>query len=193
MAQKGRKKELLDRLLREEIAEVVLTMIKEDQALSMEEVARRCGVAKGTLYNYFANKDDLLDHVHQVFIQPLIESNQTILNGEGGALQRLHCFIEKVYQVHEEISVYMRFVWRQRSAEHIFNERFELAIHPLADLCRHGSQAGELIPAEPYVMAELIFGAVIGPLNSLAYREDAAYDLDAMKRDVHVLIDRLAV
>ena len=39
----SRKKELLDQLLREEIVDVVLQLIKLDQPVTMDEVARKCG------------------------------------------------------------------------------------------------------------------------------------------------------
>lgn len=40
--------------------------------LTMSRIARQTGIAKGTLYNYFANKEDLLKSACECFGQPLL-------------------------------------------------------------------------------------------------------------------------
>lgn len=47
--------------------------IAESEALdlTMQDIAEHCGVAKGTLYNYFSSKEDLLLAVVQDAVQPL--------------------------------------------------------------------------------------------------------------------------
>lgn len=189
----GRKKKLLDQLLRDEIVGVVLELIKDDQPVTMDEVARGCGVAKGTLYNYFQNKDDLIDHVHQVVLAPLLESNESILKGEGRPVTRLIDFVDNAYRVHEDVCIYFQFVRRKKSAEEVLLERIELILHPLAHLCREGIEEGEFISVDPYVMAEMLFGVIIGPLTSLPYRSDADHDLQRMKEDVKSLLKRIVI
>ena len=189
----SRKKELLDQLLKDEIVGIVLQLIKLDQPVTMDEVARKCGVAKGTLYNYFQNKDDLMDHVHQVVLAPIMESHQRILGGEGRPLDRLNGFIEDAYHVHDEVCDYFQFVRRKKSAEVVLQERTELILHPLVHLCREGIAAGEFVAIDPFIMAEMLFGTIIGPLISLPYRTDSEHDLQQMKQDVKTLINKIVV
>ncbi len=57
------------KLLLEHIAQYIST--SDVSELTMQDIAEYCGVAKGTLYNYFSNKEDLLLAVIQDAIQPL--------------------------------------------------------------------------------------------------------------------------
>jgi AcrR family transcriptional regulator len=67
--------------LRQERAELILDVVEEALAekgyheLSMDEVAARAGVAKGTLYQHFASKDDL---IFALFERNLAALEQTV-------------------------------------------------------------------------------------------------------------------
>lgn len=186
-----KKKDLLDQLLRNEIVQVILAMIQESTPITMDEVARQCGVSKGTLYNYFQNKEELLDHVHQVIVEPLIESNRQILESSGDPLTRLLNFIDSVFATHESISTYFHFVWQNKTAEMVYRERVELLMHPLAKVCQEGIDNGEFINIDPYILAEMIYGTAIGTLTTLNYRDAVVVDREKMLQDVKKLINKL--
>jgi len=186
-----KKKDLLDQLLRNEIVQVILAMIQESTPITMDEVARQCGVSKGTLYNYFQNKEELLDHVHQVIVEPLIESNRQILESSGDPLTRLLNFIDSVFATHESISTYFQFVWQNKTAEMVYRERVELLMHPLAKVCQEGIDNGEFINIDPYILAEMIYGTAIGTLTTLNYRDAVVVDREKMLQDVKKLINKL--
>lgn len=57
------------KLLLEHIAQYIST--SDVSELTMQDIAEHCGVAKGTLYNYFSNKEDLLLAVVQDAVEPL--------------------------------------------------------------------------------------------------------------------------
>lgn len=185
-----KKKELLDQLLRKEIVQVILAMIHADTPITMDEVARQCGVSKGTLYNYFQNKDELLDHVHQAILDPLLESHRQIFESPEGPLTRLLNFIDSVFATHESISTYFQFVWQNKTAEKVYRERVELLMHPLAKVCQEGIDTGEFINVDPYILAEMIYGTAIGTLTTLNYR-DVVVDREKMLQDVKNLINKI--
>ncbi len=60
-------------LMKEGIYEAAVAVLIRDglEATTMERVAEEAGVAKGSLYNYFENKTDLLEFVHERTIEPL--------------------------------------------------------------------------------------------------------------------------
>ena len=60
MKKVSKRKELMERMIKQDVVNTVLDLIQEDRQVTMDEVALRCGVAKGTLYNYFKNKKDLI-------------------------------------------------------------------------------------------------------------------------------------
>lgn len=56
---------------REQIVSAAITLIDECgmQAVSTKEIARRLGISEGTIFNYFAKKDDLLEAALDQFSQ----------------------------------------------------------------------------------------------------------------------------
>ena len=78
MAAVSKKKQWVDNLVKDEIVKTVLTLIKNEQPVTMDEIARQSSVAKGTLYNYFKNKKALMQYVHQTVLAPIRDANKTI-------------------------------------------------------------------------------------------------------------------
>lgn len=190
MATIRKKKQLLDQLLRNEIVQVILSMIRENTPITMDEVAQQCGVSKGTLYNYFQNKEELLEHVHKAVLEPLLESNQKIFESPADPLTRLLDYIDSVFATHESISTYFHFVWRNKTAEQVYRDRVDVLMHPLAKLCREGIESGQFIKVDPYILAEMIYGTAIGTLITGTYR-DMVIDRESIRQDVKKLVNKL--
>jgi AcrR family transcriptional regulator len=58
-------------------------------AARLEEVAKRAGVSKGTLYLYFSSKEDLLKALVQSAIVPELENVEALVAGHGGTRREL--------------------------------------------------------------------------------------------------------
>lgn len=56
---------------------------------TMEDVATQAGLGKGTLYLYFASKEDLLKEILSTGLESLYEGFQTIAERPGSARERL--------------------------------------------------------------------------------------------------------
>ncbi len=191
MAGIRKKKKLLDQLLRREIVQVILTLIQERTPITMDEVAHRCGVSKGTLYNYFQNKEELLDHVHQAILEPILSAHRKIFTSKGEPLDRLYGFVESVFATHESIATYFRFVWENKTAEEVYRERVNALMHPLAGICREGIESGKFIDVDPYILAEIIYGASIGTLTTLNYRDDGHVNRQKILQDIKKVLSRI--
>lgn len=189
----SKKKELLDNLLKTDIVNTVMELVKTEQTVTMEEVARRCGVAKGTLYNYFDSKDSLLAHVHNVVIAPIMASNMHIFSDEGPVLDRLRDLINAIFSINDDVYSYFVFMQQIRTAADELEERFKIAIVPMAKLCEDGIKEGVLPDADPYILAEMIFGVLIAPLKSLRFRKDYQPDYEKMKADIFKILGRIII
>ncbi len=70
-------------------------------ATRLEDVAARAGVTKGTMYLYFASKEDLFQAVVREFVVPTIEHIEAAVAGPGLASERIErvvaVWVEKVY------------------------------------------------------------------------------------------------
>ena len=75
-----KRKEAVDALVKEDICKAVSRILAEGkpQALTMELVAQEAGMAKGTLYNYFKNKAELIAYVVLSYGRPYEEESEQI-------------------------------------------------------------------------------------------------------------------
>ncbi len=83
----------------EELIDAALAVFGERgfRAASLDEVARRAGVSKGTVYLYFASKDDLFRAVVERKIVVLLEEGEAILAGhEGSATELLGLVVRRM-------------------------------------------------------------------------------------------------
>lgn|GEM_PF-1295673 len=191
MKKPSKKKELMDRLIKEEVVNTVLELIQEDDAITMDAVALRCGVAKGTLYNYFNNKKDLLTYVHNQVILPIKTNCSTLFDAAISPEEKINTFVDRVFAFQQSYPLYFRFIQSQRSAAEALEERMTLTILPLVKVCEAGIAEKKFINVDPYVMAAMVFGTVIGTMESLAHRSEPVQNIENLKKDVHCLLDRL--
>ncbi len=149
-------------LMKEGIYEAAVAVLVRDglEAMTMERVAEEAGVAKGSLYNYFENKTDLLEFVHERTIEPLRQQAQETVRADFPAEEKLGQFI----------SMCFRYMGARRGLFHfLFNEH---AIHKfigkpkgeggqhLAMIVRQGIQEGVFRPVDPDFYGTLLFGAI---------------------------------
>ncbi|MCP3940296.1 MAG: TetR/AcrR family transcriptional regulator [Desulfobacteraceae bacterium] len=186
-----RKKELVDNLIKDEIVKTVLTLVQKEHAITMDEIAKQCGIAKGTLYNYFANKEELLNYVHDAVILPMQQTHNAIFESPKDPLDKLHEFIEAVFNVREDVYLYFHFVQDKKTVGDAINERHNFMIRPLVKLCSQGIQKGNFIDVDPYVLAEMIYGTVVGPVKFMLPRCAQKHDRKKIKTDIICLIDKI--
>lgn len=191
MSKISRKKELLDNMLREEIATTVMELISQEKPVTMDLIAAKCEVAKGTLYNYFKNKKELIDYVHKTIIIPKIEQDLNIFQSEKSPTTKLHEFVDSVFGLQEVYPRYFQFLESQRTQGEADREKFKLVINPLIRLCEEGIQTGEFVDLDAFVMGSMIFGTVIGPLQMINSGQENTQDMERIKQNIVRLLDRI--
>jgi hypothetical protein len=98
--------------------------------------------------------------------------------------------VDNVFNFQKEYPLYFKFIQNQRSAADAVTERMDVIIIPLVNVCREGMLQGQFMDADPYVMAAMIFGTVVGPLESLSYREEPLQDLEKLKQEIVRFLDK---
>jgi len=180
----------MNRLLKDQVVKTVLAMIQEGTPITMDKVAARCGVSKGTLYNYFKNKTDLLNTVHETVIIPIKKESGKIFKKDIPPMEKIYAFADNVFNFQKEYPLYFKYIQTQRSAAAAVTERMEAIIMPLVNVCREGTRLGRFKDVDPYVMAAMIFGTLVGPLESLTYREEPLRDLEKLKQEIVRFLDK---
>lgn len=91
----SRRRQQTDSTMREAICAGALAVLNEHSlaGATMDKIAAATGVAKGSLYNYFESKDELLMFVYEKRLQPLREANRKIAAGEMAAVQKIEAVI----------------------------------------------------------------------------------------------------
>lgn len=83
---------------REEIVEAarVLFLHKGYDSTTMKDIMTHLGIAKGTIYHYFASKEELLEAVLDFMVAGMLNKMHILLQSStGDALSRMRFFIER--------------------------------------------------------------------------------------------------
>ena len=129
-------------------------------------IARRAGVADGTIYLYFRNKEDLLLSLFERAMDRFIAEGRTGLESAGSALQRLRLIIE----------LHLRLVGADRDLAIITQVELRHSLHfmdqisrakvgeylgVLAEVVEQGQDEGHFRPeVDPVFAAKAIFGVL---------------------------------
>lgn len=132
----------------------------------VSDIAREAGVADGTIYLYFKNKDDLLINLFEDRMEHIIAEFRAQTSGLETAVQRLRRFITLHLQMvadkprlAEVLTVELRqsskFMREYKAPK--FREYLDL----LGEIIEHGQRTGALDPGiDPNLVGRVIFGAL---------------------------------
>lgn len=160
-------------------------------ATSMEEVASAAGISKGSLYDYFRNKEDLFFGVFEWFQQLVMQTSMERMGGHDGAWDRILTFADaSIGALTEHVELYpvSLEVWAA-AAKPGTRKRFSAAMKnlysqyraELAHLLREAQAQGEV---RQDVDIEATAGVLIGAVDNLAlhYWLDKSFDPQAWCR-----------
>jgi len=84
-------KAVLDELMQEKICKAATEVIIEYgiEKITMDKVAEAAGVAKGTIYNYFKDKNQLLSTIGAIVFNPIFEHISKLTDSDSEALFKL--------------------------------------------------------------------------------------------------------
>jgi AcrR family transcriptional regulator len=135
---------------------------------SIEDIARRLGILKGSLYYYISSKEDLLFRI----VSEVHAESQAILDGSFdepglGALERIALYVRRqaIFNVRNvnRISVYYREVDRLSEDRRQEMRRQRRAQHAkVTELLEQGQRAGEVDPAiNPLLASHCVFATLV--------------------------------
>ncbi|NQS97644.1 MAG: TetR/AcrR family transcriptional regulator [candidate division Zixibacteria bacterium] len=133
---------------------------------SLEEIAARCELAKGTIYYYFENKEKLLNSVVESALDEII---QNIV--EAGRMENTRASIKRLFEViltlfKRDRDIFFIFFRERRKfesgvfslADKTIGGRFETIIRKLGDIFRLGVERGEIKDYDPLILARIFVG-----------------------------------
>lgn len=173
---------------RGEILRVALELFsrKGYAGTTMAEIATASGLAVGTLYKFFKDKNDLYQALLAETVHDFESRLIAVLKGEGAPIQRLERFIDVGSQLFVEHLPMTRVYFSQTAAAFLFasagleDESFlsyRRIVQSVSDVCAEAVQRGELVDIPPKVLALGLEGVHNGFLAALV-REPGSYTPD---------------
>lgn len=158
----------------EEITAAALELFSERgyAATRLEDVAARAGVSKGTLYLYFANKEELFKAVlREGFISPLAEMRETAQRHEGPTFELIEMLVRGWWQ-HigaTRLSAIPKLVIAEaRNFPELARFYVDEVVRPgraaITDILRRGIERGEFREVDPEIAGRLL----VAPLFMVA-------------------------
>lgn len=138
---------------------------------SMDEIAARVGIAKGTIYTHFPGKEDLVIAIFRRNLQTFIEGIDAVTEAETAPRARLEALIQFIYtglyskQAHLLSSMYNGVDMRRMMVEKsgCMSDLWESVVSRVTKLLEEGKAVGELNPAIPTKVMLFSFFSLFSP------------------------------
>lgn len=132
-------------------------------AATMQEIAKEAGVAKGTIYLYFRDRDELVEKTFETAITQLHERIDRALQQKVPFAEKLRAVIAaklEFFGAHREFfRLYLSLRMpegspqRQRRQKRTCQPQYRARIQQTADVLREAMDAGEIRRTDPYRLA----------------------------------------
>ena len=150
-------------------------------ALTMDKVAQKAGIAKGTVYLYFKDKDDLLEKVLSSGFEKMFERIKIRVGNESGAFNKLKSLInENIRHIYENRYFFktifldeVNVVFLKKKSKESYNLRRKRYTDYIAGIIKSGIESGEFrkdlnYSKSAYMLVSLIkTGAIYNFLNGM--------------------------
>lgn len=136
----------------------------------MDDIAEHAGVAKGTLYRYYRDKEHLYLALTIHGIQCLYEECHGQVVGPGDPDQKLRAFITAIVRFYEQYPYFLELIQRietSGSSESVtaLQDIRTQWYHLIADLIAQINSAGQLVTRDPDLAALALMGIIRGILR----------------------------
>jgi len=166
---KQERKKVLEAFTRQSILDAAVGLLTREgiQGLTMDRVAMDAGVAKGTLYVYFTNKEEILDAALDASFDPLIRELSALLDDDRAPDRKLAefslCHL-RFFDEHRDL-IRVLFFDRERihsEKNHYTDSRYRTFVERVADVLDDGVGQGLFSPLDSMKVAAMFVEANMG-------------------------------
>ena len=170
-----KQKAALDALMRDDVYRHALKIIETDglQGLTVDGIAKAIGVSRGTLYNYFDDRDDIVDFVEDRTFMPLLDAIDGIADGDLDPTAKMEAIATAVFAgVHENFALVMALSPEKhrrhgRDCKQEGHRRGQAAIQRVIE---DGMKQGVFRELPLELTAEIFLGSIAGMIDHMARR-----------------------
>jgi AcrR family transcriptional regulator len=178
------KEEIVQEFRVQSIQEAAIRVIsrKGMAAATMQEIAEEAGVAKGTIYLYFRDREELVEKTFETAIGQLHGRLDAALDGEGTFAEKLRSLLtaqfaffgenREFFRLYHSLRMTQGSATQQRRQKRTCQPQFKARVDRLAGMLKNAMDAGEVRVLDPSRLALfLIEGSIAIVLERLT--EDA--------------------
>ncbi|WP_203362396.1 TetR/AcrR family transcriptional regulator [Bacillus sp. REN10] len=155
--------------LKQRIVDTSLVMFEKHgyHGVTVDQIVEECGTSKGGFYHNFKSKDELLYHIHDVFISYVLDRAQEAYDNYNTPVSRLCAIImsfTKVFDLYKpHITVfYQESTYLKGDFEQQINEKRDAYRKVILQVIQEGQESGDFRKEVP---AEISTMAIIGMVN----------------------------
>lgn len=165
-------KAALDALMKDSVYEkAIAIMTGEDlQELTMERLAQEVGVSRGTIYNYFADREAVIEFVIDRTFEPLKRAIGDLSGADLPPVEKLTRIVEWIFEtVGEDRALVVALAPAKQAscAAAAHRARHRGFIDVVEEIIREGVAGGDFRDLDPALVSEILFGAVRGMIDSM--------------------------
>jgi len=190
------RKERIKEQGRQEILEAGMALFGEKgyHIVSMHEIAQKAGVAVGTLYNFFASKEELYNALMEVCVSGVVEVLTPILEDpQAVPLDKIRRVIAAHERIVRENAPYIR-LSQSRFSDRAVKEHMGLKSQNvmdqmqkrMAEIFKEGIEKGVFRDLDPVLMAELL-RAIMEASAFVAIWEPAKTSMTEINKTIEVV------
>ncbi|NOZ74934.1 MAG: TetR/AcrR family transcriptional regulator [FCB group bacterium] len=138
------------------------------------DIARKAGIGKGTVYEYFSSKDEIFSAIEQFVIEDMLRDLETILQGGRSPRQKLQSLIDGTFHymvtlgdgiliVTELWAQSARGLWHGSSTTRL-RDMYRQYREILIDILQEGVKSGDFRPLDPEGVAVMLAAFLDGML-----------------------------
>ena len=159
----------------------------------VSKIAKQAGVADGTIYLYFKNKEDILISVFQEKMSVFVENLQEIINESASASEMLYRMIEGHFRVLSEdhhLAVVTQLELRQSNKDLRLkiNSILKVYLGLLDEILKRGIQNGEFREDMDIRLTRQVIFGTIDEISTTWVMKEQKYDLVEMAPRVHQIL-----
>jgi AcrR family transcriptional regulator len=171
-------------------AAVRVMMKRGMEGFSMEDVATEAGVSKGTLYNYFSNKEMLVKSAIENSMEPLEEELDRLLKSTLSPLQKIQYMTNRFLSYFDNNGEFFRVLLFVRESSQVkykryHSDRYRTFLERMAGVMEDGIKLGQFKQLDPVKAAAIILESNISIISQRLLSENPG----PVEEDAHLVTE----
>jgi len=156
------RREFVTAMMKDTICDAADSVLKKHgfSGITMDRVATTAGLAKGSLYNYFQDKDDLLQFIYARLVEPFMQAIEEIAAGDLPAPKKLENILRVTLERSDKHKGVIRLLMETNQDQEVRKAIRPRILRIYSDIFQRGILEGSFRPHNVAHTARMFLGCV---------------------------------